>query len=93
MSLSNEQKYQLNRLIDHRDELVNSLFHIERILKIYFPEEFDMAYQFYIPQISTAIHENKNWLSRGEYSLQNTIDKLLAKSKEETDKGTTNKFI
>lgn len=93
MSLTQEQKYQINRLIDYRDEMVNSLFHIERILKTYFPEEFDMAYQFYLPQITTALYEDKKWLSRGGYSLQNTIDNLLERCKSKDTNNGLKKYI
>ena len=90
MSLTTEQKDQINKLIDHRDEIVNSLFHIERILKTYFPEEFERAIQFYLPQITTALYEDRKWLNRGEYSLQNTIDNLVDRCKiNESVKGTT----
>jgi hypothetical protein len=89
MSLTQEQKYQINRLIDYRDEIVSSLFHIERILKTYFPEEFEIAVQFYLPQITTALYEDKKWLSRGDYSLQNTIDNLMERCKIDNSKGTT----
>jgi hypothetical protein len=90
MSLTQEQKDQINKLIDHRDEIVNSLFHIERILKTYFPEEFERAIQFYLPQITTALYEDRKWLNRGEYSLQNTIDNLVDRCKiDESAKGTT----
>ena len=90
MSLTTEQKDQINKLIDHRDEIVNSLFHIERILKTYFPEEFERAIQFYLPQITTALYEDRKWLNRGEYSLQNTIDNLVDRCKiNESAKGTT----
>jgi hypothetical protein len=89
MSLTQEQKDQVNNLLDSRDKIVDSLFHIERILKIYFPEEFERAIQFYLPQITTALYEDKKWLSRGEYSLQNTIDNLLERCKiNEGGKGT-----
>jgi hypothetical protein len=81
MNLTQEQRDQINSLIDYRDEMVASLFHIERILKTYFPEEFERAIQFYLPQITTALYEDKKWLSRGEYSLQNTIDNLLERCK------------
>ena len=81
MSLTQEQRDQINILIDYRDEMVGSLFHIERILKTYFPEEFERAIQFYLPQITTALYEDKKWLSRGEYSLQNTIDNLIERCK------------
>jgi hypothetical protein len=81
MSLTQEQKDQINSLLDNRDKIVDSLYHIERILKTYFPEEFERAIQFYLPQITTALYEDKKWLSRGEYSLQNTIDNLIERCK------------
>jgi hypothetical protein len=93
MSLTNDQKHQINKLIDYRDEMVNSLFHIERILKTYFPEEFERAIQFYLPQITTALYEDKKWLSRGEYSLQNTIDNLLERCKIDKESGSVKKFL
>jgi len=88
MSLTQEQKDQVNNLLNNRDKIVDSLYHIERILKTYFPEEFERAIQFYLPQITTALYEDKKWLSRGEYSLQNTLDNLLDRCKIiEDDKG------
>ena len=88
MSLAQEQKDQINNLLNNRDKIVDSLYHIERILKTYFPEEFERAIQFYLPQITTALYEDKKWLSRGEYSLQNTLDNLLDRCKIiEDDKG------
>lgn len=93
MSLTNEQRHQINKLIDHRDQIVDALFHIERILKTYFPEEFERAIQFYLPQITTALYEDKKWLSRGEYSLQNTIDNLLERCKSINKDNSINKFL
>lgn len=92
MSLTNDQKHQINQLIDYRNEISNSLFQIERILKEYFPDEFEKANQFYLPQITTALHEDKKWLSRGEYSIQNTIDNLLERCKTDSGKGTSKYF-
>jgi hypothetical protein len=90
MSLTQEQKDQINSLLDNRDKIVDSLYHIESILKTYFPEEFERAIQFYLPQITTALYEDKKWLNRGEYSLQNTIDNLLERCKtNDSGKGTT----
>ena len=91
MGLTQIQRDQINCLIDYRDEIVKSLFHIERILKTYFPEEFEIAYQHYIPQITTALYEDKKWLQRGECTLQQTINRLIEKS-EETDQS-IQKFI
>lgn len=92
MSLTQEQKDQINNLIDYRDKIEDSLFHIERILKHYFPEEFDIAYQHYIPQITTALYEDKKWLSRGDQTMQQTINRLLDKVKNSSDKGVS-KYI
>lgn len=93
MSLTQEQRDQINRLVNYRDEIVLSLFHVERILKTYFPEEFERAIQFYIPQITTALYEDRKWLNRGEYSLQNTIDNLTERSKIESINKGVKKFI
>lgn len=93
MSLTNDQKHQINKLVDYRDEIANALFHVERILKTYFPEEFDKAIQFYLPQITTALYEDKKWLSRGEYSLQNTIDNLLERCKISSNDKSLKKYL
>jgi hypothetical protein len=93
MSLTQEQKDQINKLVDHRDEIVANLFHIEQILKTYFPEEFERAVQFYLPQITTALYEDKKWLSRGDYSLQNTIDNLIELCKLEEQRSGVKRFL
>lgn len=92
MSFTNEQKDQLNKLIDYRDQITDALFHMERILKVYFPEEFDVAYQHYIPQITTALYEDNRWLPRGQQTLQHTITRLLDKTNDLTNRG-LKKFI
>jgi flagellar biosynthesis chaperone FliJ len=83
MSFTEEQKQQLNKLLDHRDNIADSLFHIERIIKVYFPAEFDIAYQHWIPQITTALYEDKRWLSRGEQTMQNTLNRLFDKDNKQ----------
>jgi len=93
MSLTQEQKDNINSLLDNRDKIVDSLYHIERILKTYFPEEFERAIQFYLPQITTALYEDKKWLDRGDYSLQNTIDNLIERAKIEPSSQSLKKFI
>lgn len=92
MSLTKEQKQQLNKIIDYRDDIANAVFHIERILKVYFPEEFDIAYQHWIPQIITALYEHDRWLPRGEQTLQDSIKRLLDKSQEQNGQS-IQKFI
>ena len=90
--LSAEQKYQFNRLLIYRDTISGAMFHIERILKTYFPEEFDVAYQHYIPQIVTALNEDDRWLSRGQTDMQKTIDRILGKINKDSGSGVS-KFI
>ncbi len=92
MSFTNEQKDQLNKLFDYRDEIVKSLSHIEGIIKQYFPEEFELAYQHWMPQITTALFEDTGWLPRGQYSMQNTLDRLIDKAKNSDPKGVS-KYI
>ena len=88
MGLTPEQKDNLENLLDHRDSIIDALAGIQTILKVNFPEEYEKAIQFYLPQITTALYEDKKWLSRGEYSLQNTLDNLLDRCKIiEDDKG------
>lgn len=89
MALSHEQKIQIEKLIDYRNDIIDSLANIQGILKQYFPEEFDLAYQHYIPQIVTALYDEKKWLSRGGYCLQDTINNLVDKSKHENSSGVT----
>jgi len=95
MSFTLDQKEKITELFSERDKIVKCLYNIETILKTYFPEEFERAIQFYIPQITTALYEDKKWLNRGEYSLQNTINNLLDRCKsdiENLDKS-INKYI
>jgi soluble cytochrome b562 len=87
MTLTQEQKDQFNKLIDYRDDITDSLYHIERILKTYFPEEFEIAYQHWIPQIITALYEDNRWLQRGERNMQQTINRLIDKIQSDQDKG------
>lgn len=92
MTSIQEQKYQLNKLIDYRDNIYDAVFHLQRILKTYFPDEYDVAYQHWIPQILTALNEDDRWLSRGERTVQQSIDRLTDKLITDSDKGVS-KYI
>ena len=92
MGLDSQQKLQLEKLIDYRKDIMDLLANIQGILQENFPEEFHLAYQHYIPQIITALYDEKKWLSRGCYSMQDTINNLLDKSKE-TDISGVSKYI
>lgn len=88
--MNQEEKDQLNILMDYRDSISKTMFHIERILKTYFPEQYIDAYQHWIPQILTALDNDIKWLPRGQLSLQDTIDRI----KDNSDSiGGVSKFI
>lgn len=93
VSFTPEQKHQLNKLLDHRDEISNSVFHIERILKHYFPEEFEVAYQHWIPQITTSLYDDTRWLPRGQHTMQQCLNRLFDRLNENRDTKGVNKFI
>jgi len=90
--MNQEQKDQFNKIIDYRDQISKSMFHIERILKTYFPDQYTDAYQHWIPQILTALDNDVKWLPRGQMTLQDTIDRILDKIKEDNGAGVS-KFI
>ena len=92
MSLSKDQRDQFNKLIEHRDVIIDNLSSIENILKIYFSEEFYIAYQHWIPQIITALKEDSRWLPRGDRNMQQTIDRLADKIFNESNSGVS-KYI
>jgi hypothetical protein len=93
MESNQDKKDQLNDLMDCRDNIVDSLAKIQTILRVNFPKEYEKAIQFYIPQIVTALYEDKKWLSRGEYSLQNTIDNLVEWCKNDQIDKSIEKYI
>ena len=92
MILTQEQKENFNKMIDCRDNIVDNLSHIQHILRQYFPEEFEIAYQFWIPQIITALYNDSKWLNRGEKNMQNTIDRIIDKVSNNDPKGVS-KYI
>ena len=88
--MNQEQKDQLNSFMDYRDLISDSMFHIEQILKTYFPDQYSDAYQHWIPQILTALDNTVKWLPRGQLTLQDTIDRI----KDDSDSvGGVSKFI
>ena len=76
MDLNEKEKYQLSSLLDHREKIKESISQIEQIIKEYFPEEYDVAYQHWIPQIITGLYNHKQWLPRGDQNMQKTIDRI-----------------
>jgi hypothetical protein len=77
--MNSDQKNTIEQLIKCRDNITQTLCEIASILKQDFPEEYEIAYQYWIPQIVTALRKDNKWLSRGDYSMQQTIDRILDK--------------
>lgn len=85
-------KNQINKLIYYRETIIDNLANIQQILMNDFPKEYEIAYQFWIPQIVTALYEHNNWLQRGEKNMQQTIDRLM-NSITDTDNAGVSKYI
>jgi hypothetical protein len=92
MSLTNDQKDQLNKLYDYRDEIENLIFKIETTLESVFPSEYSISYQHWLPQIKTALRDDIKWLPRGQYSMEYTLNRINDKIVDDSNKGVT-KYI
>jgi len=92
MSLNPQQKEALQNLYSHRDHIEDHLNKIETILKVYFPKEYDLAYQHWLPQIKTGLRDEIKWLPRGEYSMDYTLTRLIDNMIDDLNKGVT-KFV
>lgn len=82
----------LNELYQSQEKIESILAEIESTLKIYFPNEYETAYQHWIPQIKTALSNKTKWLPRGQYSMDYTIDRILDSLNNNCAKG-VNKYI
>ena len=74
-----DKKQQFELMIAHRNTILESLNSISKILEKNFPEEYNMAYQHWIPQIHTALNNNDKWLPRGMHNFSDTINAILDK--------------
>lgn len=80
MVLSDQHKrHKFEQIIAYRNLIQDSVQKMLLILKDEFPDQYDIAYQHWVPQIVTALEKNSKWLPRGEYSLEDTIKSILDK--------------
>jgi len=86
------ENYGLSKLIDYRTQIETILAEIDTVMQVDFPEEYSVAYQHWIPQIKTALRNDTKWLSRGEYSMDYTLNRIIDKLNSSIDKGVT-KYI
>lgn len=82
----------LSDLYRFREKIEDYLAEIESILRVHFPDQYDVSYQHWIPQIKTALRDNTKWLPRGQYSMDYVIAQLVDKIIERNDKGVS-KYI
>lgn len=66
----------LDDLLDLRESIHKSVLEMQHILETDYPTEYAVAYQHWIPQILTALYSNTQWLPRGQFSCQHTIDHI-----------------
>lgn len=92
MSFTQQHREQLDKLLDKQFTIQRTLDEIEAILQIYFSNEFSDAYQHWIPQIETALFNDTKWLPRGQFTMQDTINRLIDKSQNSNPKGVS-KYI
>jgi len=75
-----QDQHQLEIISDQREDIKKSLSTIETILKEYFPDKYEIAYQHWLPQVLTALYNDLKWLPRGQTTLQDTIDQIKDQS-------------
>lgn len=88
--MTHKETLSLSRLLDLRDSISQDLSEIENILKTEFPSQYVVAYQHWIPQITTALYNDTKWLPRGQFTFQDNIDHI--KDNSATGSGVS-KFI
>lgn len=64
------------RLCQIKNEILLLTKEAEDIIKVNYPEQYSVSISFWIPQIVTALEESNKWLPRGDYTMQNTIEKI-----------------
>lgn len=74
--LSKQQQQQLNLLEDYKLDIQVALDCMSRVLKTNFPNEYELAYQQWIPQIATAIRNYDKWLPRGSLTIEQTLCRI-----------------
>ena len=86
----NDKDSALKSIIELRESIKSDLTKIDSLLQIYFPSEYEYAYQHWMPQVLTALYNDLKWLPRGEATLQDSIDRI----KDVSDNaGGVSKFI
>jgi len=61
------------RLCSIQDEMLRLLKEADKILLEEFPNQRNIAYSFWIPQIDTALRGGTRWLQRGDYNMEKTL--------------------
>jgi hypothetical protein len=71
------------RLCQIKKEIVNLTKEAEEIIKREFPDQYSISISFWIPQLITSLEKSEKWLPRGDYPMEDILDKI--KSNIEND--------
>lgn len=71
----------INNLLNLKDDLEDKIWELEKYIRTFFPNHHDECYQHWIPQLITAIRNDSQWLSRGQYSIEDTINSIRDSNK------------
>lgn len=82
-----------DKLCQLRLETESLIDDIQQVLKVHFPEEYDQSYQHWIPQIKTGLRNNTQWLPRGVYSMEHTLDRISDRLQEINSVKGVSKYI
>ena len=82
----------LSELYSLREKIENNLAEIKAIIGVSFPEEYAVASQHWIPQILTALKDNTQYLPRGDYTMEYTLNRIEDKILDDSVKGVS-KYI
>jgi hypothetical protein len=86
-----DNKSKTNDLLELREDITRSIEKIEFILRTNFQDQYEDAYQHWIPQVLTALYNDLKWLPRGQVTLQDTLDRI--RDIESSNNSGVNKFI
>lgn len=82
----------LDDLFNCRDQIEKILTEIDSILKTRFANEYETAYQHWLPQIKTALRDNTQWLPRGQFTMDYTLKRINDNMNSSLEKGVS-KYI
>jgi hypothetical protein len=59
----------------------DSLSAIDNLIKVEYPNKYEIFYQHIMPQIITALNNDTKWLPRGRYNLEYLLNSISNNNK------------